>query len=144
MGAHQDTLRFRRDIAHDLNVRRHRVSGFMVGEHGLAMVPLWSTVHASPGNEIQDRACVTFETVTAEPGLGKLQTPIYLRQDEQVTFSQGESNLIIILAKRYGVLSTGVEKFANLTQRPAFAPCQFLLNGLPDLVLDIRVQIKIV
>ncbi|MDY7104750.1 MAG: lactate dehydrogenase [Actinomycetota bacterium] len=44
MGAWLDTLRFRREIASSLGIRRQRVSGFVVGEHGEAMVPLWSTV----------------------------------------------------------------------------------------------------
>lgn len=44
IGAYQDSLRFRREIAADLGVRRQRVSGFMVGEHGGAQMPVWSSV----------------------------------------------------------------------------------------------------
>lgn len=44
IGAYQDTLRFRREIAHDLGVRRQRVSGYILGEHGAGQVPLWSSV----------------------------------------------------------------------------------------------------
>lgn len=44
IGAYQDTLRFRREIAADLGVRRQRVGGFMLGEHGAAQVPVWSSV----------------------------------------------------------------------------------------------------
>jgi len=44
IGAYQDTLRFRREIATDLGVRRQRVGGFMLGEHGDAQVPIWSSV----------------------------------------------------------------------------------------------------
>lgn len=44
MGAWLDTLRFRREIAADLGIRRQRVSGFVVGQHGDGAVPLWSTV----------------------------------------------------------------------------------------------------
>lgn len=44
IGAYSDTLRFRREIAADLGVRRQRVSGFMLGEHGSAQVPVWSSV----------------------------------------------------------------------------------------------------
>ncbi|MDX1932207.1 MAG: hypothetical protein SFU56_06355 [Capsulimonadales bacterium] len=44
IGAFQDSLRFRREIASDLGVRRQRVSGFMLGEHGVNQVPLWSSV----------------------------------------------------------------------------------------------------
>ncbi|WP_228489097.1 hypothetical protein [Raineyella fluvialis] len=44
MGAWLDTLRFRREIAHSLGVRRQRVGGFIAGQHGDDAVPLWSTV----------------------------------------------------------------------------------------------------
>ena len=43
-GGYSDSLRFRREIASELGVRRQRVSGFMLGEHGTGMVPAWSTV----------------------------------------------------------------------------------------------------
>jgi malate dehydrogenase len=45
MGAYLDSLRFRKEIAVDLGVRRQAVHAFMIGEHGDAMVPLWSGVH---------------------------------------------------------------------------------------------------
>jgi len=45
MGSYLDSLRFRKEIATDLGVRRQAVHAFMVGEHGDAMVPLWSGVH---------------------------------------------------------------------------------------------------
>ncbi|HOB62530.1 MAG TPA: malate dehydrogenase [Candidatus Competibacteraceae bacterium] len=44
MGAHSDSLRFRWEIAHDLGIRRQLVRGYMLGEHGAGMVPLWSSV----------------------------------------------------------------------------------------------------
>ena len=44
MGAWLDTLRFRREIAHTLGVRRQRISGFVAGQHGDDQVPLWSSV----------------------------------------------------------------------------------------------------
>ncbi len=44
IGAYQDTLRFRREIAADLGVRRQRVSGYMLGEHGDGQIPAWSSV----------------------------------------------------------------------------------------------------
>jgi malate dehydrogenase len=43
-GAWNDTLRFRRELARDLGVRRPDVSASVVGEHGDHMVPLWSQV----------------------------------------------------------------------------------------------------
>ena len=44
MGGYLDTLRFRQEIAADLGVRRQRVQGLVLGEHGPRMVPGWSTV----------------------------------------------------------------------------------------------------
>ena len=45
MGSFLDSLRFRKEIALDLGIRRQRIHAFMVGEHGFNMVPLWSSVH---------------------------------------------------------------------------------------------------
>ncbi len=44
MGAYLDSLRFRKEIASDLGVRRQAVQGFVLGQHGPCMVPCWSTV----------------------------------------------------------------------------------------------------
>lgn len=44
MGAQQDSLRFARAIAKYLGISRHEVHASVLGEHGQAMVPLWSTV----------------------------------------------------------------------------------------------------
>lgn len=54
MGAWLDTLRFRREVATSLGVRRHRVGGFVGGEHGPGAVPLWSTVRVG-GLEVGER-----------------------------------------------------------------------------------------
>lgn len=45
MGAFLDSLRFRKEIALDLGIRRQRIHGFIIGEHGPNLVPLWSSVH---------------------------------------------------------------------------------------------------
>ena len=54
IGAYSDTLRFRREIAAAIGVRRQRVSGFMLGEHGDAQVPVWSSVqiHGMAADEL--------------------------------------------------------------------------------------------
>lgn len=44
MGAYSDSARFRWEIASDLGIRRQRVHGYMLGEHGNGMVPIWSSV----------------------------------------------------------------------------------------------------
>jgi len=46
MGGYLDTLRFRCEIANELGIRRQNVQGLVLGEHGAAMVPCWSTVSA--------------------------------------------------------------------------------------------------
>lgn len=55
MGAWLDTLRFRREIAVSLGLRRHRIGGFVAGQHGEDLVPLWSTVRIS-GLDRSERA----------------------------------------------------------------------------------------
>ncbi len=56
VGAYSDSLRFRREIAADLGIRRQLVQGFIVGEHGEGMVPLWSSVkvHGMTADELRD------------------------------------------------------------------------------------------
>lgn len=54
MGAWLDTLRFRREVAASIGVRRHRVGGFAVGQHGDDLVPLWSTVRIA-GLDVAER-----------------------------------------------------------------------------------------
>ncbi|MEO0771024.1 MAG: lactate dehydrogenase [Cyanobacteria bacterium J06649_4] len=55
VGAYSDTLRFRREIAADLGIRRQLVQGFVVGEHGEGMVPLWSSlkIHGMTSQELR-------------------------------------------------------------------------------------------
>jgi malate dehydrogenase len=45
IGAQQDSLRFARAIASHLGVHRSLVRASVLGEHGEAMVPIWSSVH---------------------------------------------------------------------------------------------------
>ncbi len=56
VGAYSDSLRFRREIAADLGIRRQLVQGFIVGEHGEGMVPLWSSVkiHGMTSDELSN------------------------------------------------------------------------------------------
>jgi malate dehydrogenase len=56
MGAFLDTIRFRREIAEDLGIRRQRVRGIVIGQHGPGMVPLWSSVGALGFNNEQGLA----------------------------------------------------------------------------------------
>lgn len=43
-GAYSDSLRFRREIADSFGVRRSHVTGYMLGQHGDHLVPIWSSV----------------------------------------------------------------------------------------------------
>ena len=67
IGAYSDSLRFRREIAADLGVPRQLVSGYVAGEHGANLVPLWSSVRVYGLNDPE-----TAEAVTALRGEGKL------------------------------------------------------------------------
>ena len=44
IGAYSDSLRFRREVTAELGVPRQLVSGYVGGEHGTNLVPLWSSV----------------------------------------------------------------------------------------------------
>ncbi|MEL6402260.1 MAG: malate dehydrogenase [Cyanobacteria bacterium J06607_6] len=91
VGAYSDSLRFRREIAADLGVRRQQVQGFIVGEHGEGMVPLWSSVrvHGMMTEELQavrrqlqrDRSVSQFP---AEVASAKQTLMGYLQQGEIV------------------------------------------------------------
>ena len=59
MGAWLDTLRFRREIAATLGIRRQRVGGFVAGQHGDRLVPLWSTVRLRGLDEAERADVVT-------------------------------------------------------------------------------------
>ena len=56
VGAYSDTLRFRREIAADLGIRRQLVQGFVIGEHGEGLVPLWSSlkIHGMTTEELRE------------------------------------------------------------------------------------------
>lgn len=56
MGAEQDSLRFARAIAKDLGVSRHEVRATVLGEHGLGMVPIWSSVELTTRKREMDAA----------------------------------------------------------------------------------------
>ncbi len=58
IGAYSDSLRFRREIAADLGVPRQLVSGYVAGEHGANLVPLWSSVRVYGLNDAETAAAV--------------------------------------------------------------------------------------
>jgi malate dehydrogenase len=68
MGAQQDSLRFARAIAKDLSISRHGVHASVLGEHGQAMVPLWSSVKLlEPNSAAHDALGLLKEKSTAAP-----------------------------------------------------------------------------
>lgn len=60
MRAQQDSLRFARAIAKDLGVSRHQVRATVLGEHGLGMVPIWSSVELTTPRKEADGALETL------------------------------------------------------------------------------------
>ena len=94
MGAWLDTLRFRRELAVSLGVRRHRVGGFVGGQHGEDAVPLWSTVRIS-GLDVDEReravarlrAGRTLATFPAEVADAKAQLMAVASRDIAAAFA---------------------------------------------------------
>ncbi|MGI4792347.1 MAG: malate dehydrogenase [Janthinobacterium lividum] len=68
IGAYSDSLRFRREIAADLGIPRQLVSGYVAGEHGTNLVPLWSSVRVYGLNDSE-----TATAVQALRGNGRLE-----------------------------------------------------------------------
>lgn len=82
IGAYSDSLRFRREIANDLGIRRQLVQGFVVGEHGDNMVPLWSSVQVQG----MDREELEVALEQLRRGHSIAQFPILLAQEKQIIF----------------------------------------------------------
>ncbi len=74
MGAQQDSLRFARAIANSAGVRRDRVHAWVLGEHGEAQVPLWSSVRLLGEPSEQDKQRI--EALRAGRRLGHLASEI--------------------------------------------------------------------
>ncbi len=89
VGAYSDSLRFRRELAADLGMRRQLVQAFAIGEHGENMVPLWSSlrIYGLSGGELRrarqrlqrDRASRDFPMEVAD---AKQRLSIWLRAGE--------------------------------------------------------------
>ena len=80
MGAQQDSLRFARAIAKDLGISRRDVHASVLGEHGQAMVPLWSSVELmlrdqSLHNSL-DRLKMLSEAVPLEQRVAELRNQV--------------------------------------------------------------------
>jgi len=66
MGAQQDSLRFARAIAKNLGVSRHQVRATVLGEHGLGMVPIWSSVELTTPQKEADAALETLRKTSEQ------------------------------------------------------------------------------
>jgi len=58
IGAHMDSMRFRREIAEALGIDRGRIQALVIGEHGPEMIPLWSSVRIEGMDEAEQKAKV--------------------------------------------------------------------------------------
>lgn len=65
MGAFQDTMRLRREIANTVGVRRQRVQAYMLGEHGDALVPVLSDmwIYGYDAEEVQQARLALLDAV---------------------------------------------------------------------------------
>jgi malate dehydrogenase len=63
-GAYNDSLRFRREVAADFGQegKQHRVLGYMLGEHGPNVVPLWSSVYVHGVSDAQLQEYIELHT----------------------------------------------------------------------------------
>jgi len=67
MGAYQDSMRLRREIAADFGVRRQRVHAYMLGEHGDALVPILSQLWIHGFDEAENAAARTRLIAARKP-----------------------------------------------------------------------------
>lgn len=60
--AYNDSLRFRREIANEAGVSRRDVAGFVLGQHGPQILPVWSQVHIRGWSEEQTQEFTAKQT----------------------------------------------------------------------------------
>jgi malate dehydrogenase len=78
--AWSDSLRFRRELAADLRIRRPMVNAQMWGQHGDYLVPVWSRVHARGVSE--QRLADVIGSIRAERSLADLPEEIRMARAE--------------------------------------------------------------
>jgi malate dehydrogenase len=108
MGAYLDSLRFRQEIAQQLGVRRQRVQGVVLGEHGPKLVPCWSTVDVHGFESAEGRARVKALQRPRDPSVAEA-----LAQVAEVTRERGP-RAAYQLADRFGPALRAVVK-PNIT-----------------------------
>jgi malate dehydrogenase len=104
MGAYLDTLRFRQEIAQQLGVRRQRVQGLVLGEHGPKMVPCWSSVDVHGFESAEGRARVKALRRPRDPSVAEA-----LAKVAHVTRERGP-RAAYQLAERFGPALRAVVK----------------------------------
>jgi malate dehydrogenase len=88
MAAYLDSLRFRKEIARELRISRRSVHGFMAGEHGDQLVPLWSTVDLF-GLDTVERSTVIQRLRRGARTCDFVQTAGELKQKISALIAQG-------------------------------------------------------
>lgn len=107
MGGYLDTLRFRREIATELCIRRQGVQGLVLGEHGPGMVPCFSTVSA-----------IGFDSPEGRERIARLQSPqavdpdVALREIQHMMMDAGPAVVFERLARFGPELRTYLKPFA--------------------------------
>lgn len=144
MGGYSDSLRFQWEIAHDLGVVRDRISAQVMGEHGLCMIPRWSTVQlrGMPEDEQQKRLGKLYERDAEAAGrnFGELLQERKARVDECIRKEVPKEEILReiesyrpdfrVALKPLVVHSTG-SKTAHVTGAAGAGLIQAILEGKP-------------
>lgn len=86
IGAYQDSLRFRRELASSINVSREAVRAMVIGEHGDGIVPLWSSVAVQGFSDSEtDRA---IQNVRSSSSSSKFPETLQRMRDEIIQVAQ--------------------------------------------------------
>lgn len=126
MGSGLDSTRFRYLLAKELSVRPHQIEGLVMGEHGITMVPIFSSVK--------------FEGSDVE---------LNEKQRSQITFELRNFWRQIVDYKGASVFGAAKNTFdmisAILSDNPLSVPAQVYLNGqygFRDLCMGVPVILK--
>lgn len=107
LGGFLDTLRFRREIAYELGIRRQAVQGLVLGEHGVGMAPCWSTVWAYGFESVEGRQALAS---LARPGPPRAEA---LRAALELLETRGPAEAYAHVARYPADLRTFVKPFVT-------------------------------
>jgi malate dehydrogenase len=137
MGAQQDSLRFARAIAKDLGVSRHQVRATVLGEHGLRMVPIWSSVELTTRQQEMDAALGALRRKSEESDLRERvaslqQSVIALLKEEKVTDAYEAARQALPDARIFIEPSISVHCMHSTPNATANATLQVIAAALAD------------